>query len=531
MHRLRSRMAVITGAVALRRATVLSMAAVIVGTMLPVLLATPASAAANAIVPNGAFAGFTDVQMGATDDGSWPCGPATASAPVACPVDGQNGPAAFPFGFGINFYGTDYSGAYINTNGNITFGSYLSAFTPSGLASTGLVIIAPFFADVDTRAGNTINIGTGLLDGHNAFVVNWPGVGCYNQNDSVTDDFQLILIDRPDLGTGPGGDDFQIEFNYNSMQWDAGQANGGDSSCTNAPSQDAAVAGFSNSTGDTFQLPGSQDTGALLDSNATTGLVNNDLNSDTGTSVPPAAAPVPGRYIFNVENGQPITPMPVITADVTGSQTYGSSSPVFTQTNNAPPGVTVSGSVSCATVNGGETISASLDAGSYAIDGSSCSGLSAPAGYTLAYAGGTFAVGPAAQSISFTAPATGTVGGAAALTATGGGSGNPVVFSVDAFLRGRGVRRVRQGDGQLHRRGQLRDRRQPGRQRQLHRRAAGQPDHHRLSGARVRAGQPAADRGGRAGIRLHVRGLRHPGARLCAGLRRPVVAVGQRQHR
>ena len=36
------------------------------------------------------------------------------------------------------------------------------------------------------------------------------------------------------------------------------------------------------------------------------------------------------------------------------------------------------------------------------------------------------------QSISFTAPASGTAGGSAALSATGGGSGNPVVFSVDA---------------------------------------------------------------------------------------------------
>ncbi|HEV2255988.1 MAG TPA: protein kinase, partial [Streptosporangiaceae bacterium] len=35
------------------------------------------------------------------------------------------------------------------------------------------------------------------------------------------------------------------------------------------------------------------------------------------------------------------------------------------------------------------------------------------------------------QSISFTAPASGTAGGSAALSATGGGSGNPVVFSVD----------------------------------------------------------------------------------------------------
>jgi hypothetical protein len=36
------------------------------------------------------------------------------------------------------------------------------------------------------------------------------------------------------------------------------------------------------------------------------------------------------------------------------------------------------------------------------------------------------------QLISFTAPASGTAGGSAALSATGGGSGNPVVFSVGA---------------------------------------------------------------------------------------------------
>jgi len=36
------------------------------------------------------------------------------------------------------------------------------------------------------------------------------------------------------------------------------------------------------------------------------------------------------------------------------------------------------------------------------------------------------------QSISFTAPAAGVVGGSTALTATGGGSGNPVVFTLDA---------------------------------------------------------------------------------------------------
>jgi hypothetical protein len=44
---------------------------------------------------------------------------------------------------------------------------------------------------------------------------------------------------------------------------------------------------------------------------------------------------------------------------------------------------------------------------------------------------GTIAVGKAPQTISFTAPASGTYGGSDTLSASGGPSGNPVVFSVD----------------------------------------------------------------------------------------------------
>jgi hypothetical protein len=44
----------------------------------------------------------------------------------------------------------------------------------------------------------------------------------------------------------------------------------------------------------------------------------------------------------------------------------------------------------------------------------------------------TIAVSKIAQSISFTAPDSGAVFSAAGLSATGGGSGNPVVFSIDA---------------------------------------------------------------------------------------------------
>ncbi len=60
--------------------------------------------------------------------------------------------------------------------------------------------------------------------------------------------------------------------------------------------------------------------------------------------------------------------------------------------------------------------------------------VTTPAGTSLTTAAGhyIYTTHPKpTQSISFTAPASGTAGGSAALSATGGGSGNPVVFSVD----------------------------------------------------------------------------------------------------
>ncbi len=271
------------------------------------LVAAPsrALAAGTAVIPNSAFAGFTDVAMGPTDDGSYP--------------------GAFPFNFNINYFGAQDSGVFINNNGNLTFGGPQDTFSPFGLGGATLPIIAPFFGDVDTDSGVTVNIGTGTLDGFKVFVVNWPGVECYPaQNPSVLNNFQVILVDRPDLGTGANGDDFQIEFNYNSIQWDAGIASGGDGNCTNSPDSDAAAVGYSDGSGIVghyYQLPGSQTSGALMDSNVTSGLIYNELNSNSATSIPASGSPVLGRYIFTVTNGQPVTPTTLSTSLAGGGQT------------------------------------------------------------------------------------------------------------------------------------------------------------------------------------------------------------------
>lgn len=200
--------------------------------------------------------------------------------------DGSTGAVALPFS--PNFFGTTYSQLFVNNNGNVTFDGPLSEFTPFDLNSTNHVIIAPFFADVDTTQGNVLTYGNGFVNGHPAFGVTWPGVGCFSGNDRVLDDFQVVLIDRSD--TGPGN--FDIEFNYDKIQWEAGQASGGDSNCLGGST---ARAGFSQGTGNpgtSFELPGSGIPGSFLDTNPT-GLIHSDLNSDQL-----------GRYVFPVRNGQ-----------------------------------------------------------------------------------------------------------------------------------------------------------------------------------------------------------------------------------
>lgn len=204
--------------------------------------------------------------------------------------DGSTG--LVPIGFGVNFFGTRYESVYVNNNGNITFDAPLSAFTPFDLTSTRRSIIAPFFADVDTRVGRTLTYGTGTVDGRPAFGVTWPGVGCFSGNTSVLNFFQVVLVDRSSAGDAA----FDVEFNYDSIQWETGQASGGDAECGGGA---AARVGFSNGTGQPgtfFELAGSGVPGSFLDSNPATGLAHRNLNSG-----------LPGRYLFPVRAGVPTT--------------------------------------------------------------------------------------------------------------------------------------------------------------------------------------------------------------------------------
>ena len=136
---------------------------------------------------------------------------------------------------GINFYGEIYDKFYVNNNGNITFDGPLATFTPTDLASEK--IIAPFFADVDTRENNIETSpggnsqGTNLVyydvnPGAGEITVTWDDVGKY-PNETIPNAFQLILRDLTEEGEENSQEavrNYEIEFRYEEIQWTVGGA-------------------------------------------------------------------------------------------------------------------------------------------------------------------------------------------------------------------------------------------------------------------------------------------------------------------
>src|SRR5262249_18997268 len=92
--------------------------------------------------------------------------------------DDGNSVTAFNVGFTMNFFGTVADSVWINNNGNISFRQpFPLPFSPTALNGDngGVPIIAPFFADVDTRPdpGSVATWGLDTLCGRAAFGGDW----------------------------------------------------------------------------------------------------------------------------------------------------------------------------------------------------------------------------------------------------------------------------------------------------------------------------------------------------------------------
>lgn len=217
------------------------------------MLACSANASASPMLT-----GFKQTLVSAVDDGS-------------TQVNLANG-----MKLGLN--GSVFSSLFVNTNGNVSFGSGMTAYSPSAFSggSYPASFLAPFFGDVDIRSSHgTIGYGNTVFNGHNALAVTWDGVGYYPQKNDKKNTFQLVLVDRSETGAN----NFDFYYNYDALQWDT------------TSSSSVARAGFQmrGSAAD-FEFNGSGKSGKLLDAD-TLALVK---GSNVGMN---------GRYAFNVRAG------------------------------------------------------------------------------------------------------------------------------------------------------------------------------------------------------------------------------------
>jgi len=205
--------------------------------------------------------------------------------------------------FAVNFFGNPYSSMFINNNGNVTFGSGVSGYTPSPFPVSAQPMIAPFWGDVDTRCATcgAVYVASGQTTSPNdTVVVTWNDVGYYSSNSSKTNDFQLVLRQRADTGAG----NFDIDFRYNRLEWTTGDASGGADGLGGTPAQAGFDAGDRTNF---FTLPGSRTADVL------------NLQSTSNVS-----ADTPGLWTFAIRNGalpdgaEPSNPLMPVVTDVDG---------------------------------------------------------------------------------------------------------------------------------------------------------------------------------------------------------------------
>ncbi|MBI5215324.1 MAG: hypothetical protein HY960_06185, partial [Ignavibacteriae bacterium] len=124
--------------------------------------------------------------------------------------------------FAFNLYGSSYNAVHINNNGNISFDQPYYTFSSTGFPVNRYPMVAPFWADVDTR-----NPASGLVyykvEAHRLTVI-WESVGYYNQQAGKKNTFELIISDGSDTLVGLGNN---VCFSYGDMQWTTGNASGG----------------------------------------------------------------------------------------------------------------------------------------------------------------------------------------------------------------------------------------------------------------------------------------------------------------
>jgi len=123
--------------------------------------------------------------------------------------------AAVPLGFTVNWFGTAYTGIYVNSNGGIAFDDGIIGFTDysHNIDTTTRPIVLPLGTDTETRGGSQSAVTYGplvnTLGGRAGYCVNWVGVGAYGYS-SPAYSAQLLIMNR-------GSGNVDLIFNYSNI--------------------------------------------------------------------------------------------------------------------------------------------------------------------------------------------------------------------------------------------------------------------------------------------------------------------------
>lgn len=200
------------------------------------------------------FAGLVITSAGQTTNcDCWIAPDATYT--LAMPPNDDGSSAVIPLPFQFNLYGTLYNDVYINNNGNVSFDAPNGTFTATGFPTGGVVMVAPFWGDVDTQGIGQVWYKVTPT----AMYVNWVDVGYFSSQVDKTNTFQLIITDGTDpiLSTGNN-----VSFCYQDMQWTTGSASGGTGGFGGSP----AVVGANEGNGvDYIQFGAFDQPGAAYD--------------------------------------------------------------------------------------------------------------------------------------------------------------------------------------------------------------------------------------------------------------------------
>lgn len=181
----------------------------------------------------------------------------------------------------ITYLGATFDSIYVNINGHVSFETDVPNYQGGLLLPVGLKLIAPFLADIDTRAAGQVYYretrdakllqraaadvqshfsGIRSFRPRSLFIVSWDKVGYYNEQFDKVNTFQLVIV--------TDGQDSYAFFHYldSGMQWTVGEGK----LSPNVPDV-PAQAGFDRGNGyddNAFVLPFSGTTAAFVnDSN------------------------------------------------------------------------------------------------------------------------------------------------------------------------------------------------------------------------------------------------------------------------